>query len=647
MFNITSLQDNIVRVCHKLCYRGWWFLLLAVLLPITVLAQTKAHQVTLSPESRRVALVIGNDNYQNVEKLRNAANDANAMARELRDVGFEVLLHSNLDRRGMRVAVRNFAKRIEGGGVGVFYFSGHGMQTKSGINLLLPVDLMIPSDEKLLIDDAIALNDIMDDLREAKARFVLAVIDACRDNPFRNTRARSVGTTRGLAPVSAPEGVMMVFAAGAGQQALDSLGTDDPVQNGLFTREFITAMRQPNLPVYDLVKQVQKRVSEKAQAVGHVQRPAIYNEASDDFIFRLIVETAAATAAETVQQLNQQQTAANAAQEEARFWQEVKSLNTGDGYRDYLDKYPQGRYATLAKGYIGKLAAVPVVTPVAVAAPAAIPGTENTGETRPAPGKKQRPGKPVPSAPAIYDGHPNGSVIRDCPDCPEMVVLPPGKFLMGSPETESGRYGDEGPQHPVSIAKFMVSKYEITLQEWEACTKAGGCSGKASNSAGAARMPVVGISYADAQEYTRWLSGLTGKSYRLLTEAEWEYAVRGGTTSPYYWGNDFDSSKAYIGTGVVAVGRYPANAFGLYDMHGNALEWVEDCWHDNYTGAPGDGSAWMNDCVRGGEFKGGRVIRGGAGFFMSKNQRAARRVRDGMMVRNSNAIGLRVARNLP
>ena len=208
-----------------------------------------------------------------------------------------------------------------------------------------------------------------------------------------------------------------------------------------------------------------------------------------------------------------------------------------------------------------------------------------------------------------------GAVFRDCPECPEMVVVPAGEFMMGSPPSEEGRGDDEGPVHRVTIAEpFAVGKYEVTFDEWDACVSGGGCGGHRPDSKDRGRQPVAEVSWEDAQAYVAWLSRKTGEAYRLLSEAEWEYAARAGTTTRYHWGDDigrnrancYDDSCGDSWDYTAPVGSFAANAFGLHDVHGNVWEWVEDCWNGNYAGAPSDGSAWESgNCD-------GRVLRGGS-----------------------------------
>jgi formylglycine-generating enzyme required for sulfatase activity len=215
----------------------------------------------------------------------------------------------------------------------------------------------------------------------------------------------------------------------------------------------------------------------------------------------------------------------------------------------------------------------------------------------------------VLSAQAEYALKPKESFRECAKDCPEMVVVPPGEFRMGS-----GMDRTQWPQHTVVFAKaFAVSKYELTFGEWGACVAYGDCDRRDSDF-GRGQQPVINVSWDDAQRYVSWLVRMTGKPYRLLSEAEWEYAAQAGTQTAYSWGNEVGKGNANCsGCGsrwdnkqTAPVGSFASNQFGLYDMHGNVWEWVEDCVHDNYQGAPEDGSAWIagGDCAI-------RVIRGG------------------------------------
>lgn len=226
-----------------------------------------------------------------------------------------------------------------------------------------------------------------------------------------------------------------------------------------------------------------------------------------------------------------------------------------------------------------------------------------------------------------------------------MVAVPAGSFRMGSTASEDGRDDDEGPVYRVTIAKpFAVGKYEVTFSEWEVCAKARWCS----RVEGRGNRPVVNVSWYDTRNYVRWLSWQTGESYRLPGEAEWEYAARAGTQTRYAWGDEIGRDRANCrGCGggrdgtPAAVGSFLPNAFGLHDLHGNVGEWVRDCWHRSYAGAPADGDAWKRsggDCAF-------RTVRGGAANDTPENVRAAARDRYAAGEKRDN-LGFRVARAL-
>ena len=268
----------------------------------------------------------------------------------------------------------------------------------------------------------------------------------------------------------------------------------------------------------------------------------------------------------------------------------------------------------------------------------------------------------------LVDGFLQGQLVVDCPYCPQLVIVPPGSFIMGGAAGEFGREEDEGPQHVVTIGESLaVGMYEVSFREWDACVDASGCNRRPNaESWGRADRPVINVSWSDAREYVAWLTEETGNRYRLLSEAEWEYVARAGTSTARYWdarpgtpceyANSADvTGRAADGIrwpddwsfascedgfeGTAPVGAFQPNRFRLQDLLGNVWEWTADCWNDRYVRAPGDGAAWeMGDCDR-------RVVRGGAWNSQPMHVRAA--VRDGIRSNTrSNNLGFRVARVL-
>lgn len=286
--------------------------------------------------------------------------------------------------------------------------------------------------------------------------------------------------------------------------------------------------------------------------------------------------------------------------------------------------------------------------------------------------EEQRRKEAVELALAVKPG--SGNSFRDCADCPEMVVVPAGSFMMGSPKSEEGRRDDEGPQREVTFAKpFAVGKTAVTRSEYGAFVKQtgyktdGGCytwtgtewknhADKSWRDPGFKqddKHPVVCVNWEDAKAYAAWLSEKTGKPYRLLSEAEWEYSARAGTATPFWWGSSIATSQAnyhgnytYGGSikgeyrqRTVSADSFEPNPWGLYNVHGNVWEWSNDCWNDSYNGAPTDGSAWTSgDCGR-------RVVRGGSWSFSPLSLRSANRFGNGTGLRGD-VFGFRIGRAL-
>ena len=230
----------------------------------------------------------------------------------------------------------------------------------------------------------------------------------------------------------------------------------------------------------------------------------------------------------------------------------------------------------------------------------------------------------------------------------DMVKIPAGEFSMG--DIQGGGDSNEKPVHRVSVDAFWLGKSEVTFDQWDACVAAGGCSHKPDDKGwGRGNRPVINVSWEDiTEQFIPWLSKTTGKQYRLPTEAEWEYAARAGSETKYSWGNSIGNNKANCdGCGsrwddsqTAPVGSFSANAFGLYDMHGNVWEWTQDCWNKNYEGAPIDGSAWLSGgCSQ-------RVLRGGSWLYDPNYLRSANRVRNTTGNRDSYFNGFRLARTL-
>ena len=564
-------------------------------------------------QEQRVALVIGNGSYKE-SPLKNPANDANDIAQTLRGLGFKVILRTNATRREMVESVRELGRALKLGGVGFFYYAGHGVQSK-GKNYLIPVGGEIKTESDLEFE-ALDVNMIMAQMDEAANRVNILVLDACRNNPF----ARSFrSSARGLAQMDGAKGSFVAYATSPGSVADDGEG-----RNGIYTKHLLASLSRPDSKLEDVFKRVRIDV---AKETLNRQIPWDSSSVLGEFYFQI--------PAQVISGDTQNQSSVSSAQAtsstiiEKAYWDSVKDSKNPDEFRNYLEQFPNGLFASLA---VTRIRALEQSNTKLLATATTLSANPTTLAS---------PVKP-------------GSTYKDCSECPEMVVVPSGSFIMGSPNSEIGRDPQEGPQRRVTIKKtFSVGKYEITYAQWISCIQERGCSNPSGNIDRDSRdMPATAISWEDAKQYVNWLSNKTKKSYRLLTEAEWEYAARSGTSTIFSFGNkiskelaNFNSKESYAGSvtstpvgKVVPVGSYQPNAFGLYDMHGNVWEWTEDCLNDNYIGAPTDGSAWtVGDCTR-------RTLRGGSYDYSAHALRSADRQGGYSYIRSVNG-GFRVARD--
>ncbi len=565
------------------------------------------HNAAAQQKEQRVALVIGNNDYQYAKKLDNAVADAQAFRRELEARGFQVVYRENANRRAMNGAMEEFIGKLGTDAIGLVYYSGHGVQI-NGANYLVPTDLSAktPSD---FAYDAIDLEKLVNRVSQAQAKFSLAVIDACRDNPFQGN-GRDIGGSRGLvAPSGNASGMMVVYSAGANQKALDRLSDADRNPNGLFTREFLKAMRIPGLTVQEAVNQIKTSVIAQAKGVGHVQTPAIYDQSVGTFMF-----TPGQAPTDNIVRPNLVVVVPEmtAAQREDAFWTDAKAAGNKEAFEGYLESYPKGRYVSLARANIARLSKdVQVVSAPPVVAPVITPPVT----------------KPVITNPARLPG----GTFKDCDDCPEMVGIPAGSFEMG------GQAADETPRHRVTLSAFSMGKTEVTRGQWRSImgnivTPYEACGDTC---------PIEGVSWENAKLFISRLNLKTGKQYRLPSEAEWEYACRAGGQDAYCGSGGTDDLGWHNGNSGGAphpVAGKKANAWGLHDMSGNVLEWTEDCGNVNYSGAPTDGRSWTTgECSR-------RVARGGSWSVIPWYLRAAGRNWLPTAFQGLN-IGFRVARD--
>jgi formylglycine-generating enzyme required for sulfatase activity len=571
--------------------------------------------------AKRVALVIGNSAYKHTPELNNTKNDATDMEAAFKALGFEVVKGIDLDKREMERTIRRFSRKLQKAAVGAFFYAGHGIQV-SGVNYLVPTDAQLSTSDAL--DFEMIRLDVVQRGMENAARTNVIFLDACRDNPLSRNLARALGTRstsigRGLAQVEAGLGTLISYATQPGNVALDGNTRNSP---------YTAALKQHiGLPGEELTTILIRVRNDVIEATSGKQIPW------DQSALRSRLFLGEKPSLSYRERLT-------------RVVQRSNSVVELDAYRRL-----EPSLASLIDRRKKVLAEISRKKRLA-AAHHQRAGRKNSDEETVVALLKRAPGVDTSSTSSTCDGVEvslasggkvcikpgSGKSFKDCPTCPEMVVVPAGSFMMGSNNGDA----NEKPVRKVTIARpFAVGKFEITFDEWDACVSEGYCKHKPSDQHwGRGKRPVINVSWYDiTKQYLPWLSRKSGKNYRLLSEAEWEYVARARTTTAYHWGDKFASSKANNGSKTVPVGHYPPNAFGVYDLHGNVWEWVQDCYKDSYRGAPRNGSAvTTGKCDR-------RVFRGGSWGYVPRFLRSAGRVGTYHDYRDDNN-GFRVERML-
>jgi formylglycine-generating enzyme required for sulfatase activity len=499
----------------------------------------------------RLALIVTNASYPNeIGKLANPHKDGDLIAAALNAVGFtygNITVIRDADQTTMRLAMAEFIERIEKAGpdaVAFFYYSGHGAadRTDRGENYLIPVGAKISLAKQLPIL-GVSLREITKSLERvsAKARFV--VIDACRNVGFTKGVKEAA---KGFIPSPHLDGIIVAFATRPGDTAED---------DNVYASALASILPTPGLEAQQVLKETQRKVADLSKSL---QIPWTEDGLLTRFKFKeaaLTGQPKPADATAPAPQLLQ-------VTEAAREWARVDKTSAVD-LETFLRRNGSSSEADYARARLGELkkqtASPAVVGDDTPAASQRIQNPKSQGRDAvvldpPVPfrvidssskqamlqqqvDEKRR--QPFGGADWEKAFLRPGQVFRDCSntDCPEMMVVPAGSFMMGSNDGNV----DEKPVHKVTIAKqFAVGKFAVTFAEWDACVAAGGCTHKPEDQGwGRGTRPVINVSWNDAtSDYLPWLSRKTGKSYRLLTEAEWEYAARAGTTTTYSWGND-------------------------------------------------------------------------------------------------------------
>ncbi|CAB3763038.1 SUMF1/EgtB/PvdO family nonheme iron enzyme [Paraburkholderia humisilvae] len=589
---------------------------------------------------RKVALVIGNGDYP-TSPLANARRDAQAVATALTALGFEVIRATNATPPQMNEAIAEFGKRLQAGGIGLFYFAGHAIQTP-GSTLLLATgsDVRAPA---ALVRDGIDVAAVLRAMSAARPqqRNVL-VLDACLAQPF------APPAHAGAALPALPRQTLIVYATAPGGFALDGR------HHGLLTAAWLHELESAHDA--DVRTIFQRASTEVAQVSRGQQKPWMASTFDDalsltdglpafDAAQRIATADAPTTQTRGILPKDSNE------QYELTFWDSIKDSNYASDYEAYLKAYPNGRFATLARARIERLKASagtqkPPVAPAAASTPApqAVTPATPTPQQRPAAAATPPPppaAPPQPSAKATATASGEG---KDCATCPVMVPLPAGSFTMGSNSDDPS----EKPPHHVTIsAPFAIGKFEVTVEQWNACADANACPRLSPENNSVKNAPARDLSWDDAQLYVKWLAKATGKPYRLPTEAEWEYADRAGTTTKYWWGDQMRKGQAnckdcgdpWHKEGPESVGSFTPNPYGLHDMNGSVWEWVSDCWHNSYQNAPNDGHTWDTPgCNM-------RVIRGGSWREGGDYMLTSTRFKYSQSVRQSQD-GFRVAKDL-
>ena len=372
-------------------------------------------------QAKRLALVIGNDAYQHADPLGNARADAKAVADALKATNFKVTLKQDVTLQAMKEALRSFKSEVAGGDEVIFYYAGHGVQLE-GNNYMIPVDTAGESADQLK-DDSVSLQRVLDDMQDQKARFTLAIIDACRDNPFKsNGRALR---TRGLAPVTAADGQAVLYSAGAGQEALDNLGPRDKDPNGVFTRVLIKEMKTPGLSFDQVIHEVREQVVQLAKSVDHVQTPGYYSQFTGDFFFTAAApgQNASVTQAPNAAQAPAAPSASDhraPTADEIAAYRAAEAANTAPGWQIFKRNYPNSAYGTTADIRLASLTQphAPAPTPT------------------PAPSQSAR----SDIDPVVVGNFELDTVVDDYDSRFAYSITPDGKYHLTTTQEEDGKY---------------------------------------------------------------------------------------------------------------------------------------------------------------------------------------------------------------
>ncbi|CAK0765917.1 formylglycine-generating enzyme [Gammaproteobacteria bacterium] len=608
----------------------------------SVVLATSAHT------NKRVALVIGNSNYQYSDilpKLDNPVHDSEDIAKALRSFGFKVIERTNQPKEGMDAAIAEFGRELANSDAALFYFAGHALQVR-GQNYLMPVNSKVESEAQIPYQ-SINMNQVLDEIENGQSRVNIVIMDACRNNPL--TGEFRTAKLRGLAaPTGSPKDTVIVYATAPGDVAADGAK-----RNGLFTEGLLSAFKGPDLSLDGVLTTASIEVERISERSGKKQTPYVNGPRTlqKSFWFRPPTPGAANALTKPILPLP---TTSQYSLEDIKKQQEARTT-WNNWQRDMEQSYTKAEefhgspdlqvvaWERFLANYAQDNPYSEVDQQLRKKAQEQYQEALHKNEQ-----EKQRQ-KPVAIEKPSRSTGVKAIKEREFSGIP-FAWIPPGCFKMGSPELEKDRDAKEGPIHEVCLNGFWMGRYEVTQGQWQSVMG----NNPASFQKGSA-YPIENVSWEDIQLYLRTINAKENTRFRLPTEAEWEYAARAGTSTPFYFGTTLnaDTQANYNGNypygegppgqyrkSTMPVGSFPPNAFGLYDVHGNVWEWLDDWYCEKfYSSLPA--KQRNPECKD--NASGLRILRGGSWNNDARLLRVAIRIGDPPQHRVSN-YGFRLVR---